>query len=149
MNSYSRFFSDRCSWVAVVLSRLEVTLSAECTNCLNTRTVSTIVYDGQFIMNNGGRYFSTNPSTNTYEGTRLKECAHAIINSTFSGMYQIYVPFPVQIPALGIHCQAKVGTNPLEEVCAIAWGVCNVSSFILILFSSTNAGMKLSEKACL
>ncbi|GAA40568.2 RING-box protein 1a [Clonorchis sinensis] len=28
--------------------------------------------------------------------------------------------------SLCIHCQAKVGTNPLEEVCAIAWGVCNV-----------------------
>ncbi|OON15924.1 hypothetical protein X801_08268, partial [Opisthorchis viverrini] len=26
--------------------------------------------------------------------------------------------------SLCIHCQAKVGTNPLEEVCAIAWGVC-------------------------
>ncbi|CAH8498157.1 unnamed protein product [Dicrocoelium dendriticum] len=24
-----------------------------------------------------------------------------------------------------IHCQAKVGTNPLDELCAVAWGVCN------------------------
>ncbi|TPP59453.1 Ubiquitin ligase subunit HrtA [Fasciola gigantica] len=27
--------------------------------------------------------------------------------------------------SLCIHCQAKVGTNPLDEVCAVAWGVCN------------------------
>ncbi|KAF7257092.1 hypothetical protein EG68_06206 [Paragonimus skrjabini miyazakii] len=27
--------------------------------------------------------------------------------------------------SLCIHCQAKVGTNPLDEVCAVAWGACN------------------------
>ncbi|VDD74919.1 unnamed protein product [Mesocestoides corti] len=24
-----------------------------------------------------------------------------------------------------IHCQAKIGTSPLDEICAVAWGVCN------------------------
>ncbi|CUT99622.1 RING box protein [Echinococcus multilocularis] len=27
--------------------------------------------------------------------------------------------------SLCIHCQAKIGTNPLDEICAVAWGVCN------------------------
>uniref|UniRef100_A0A5K3F0S8 RING-type domain-containing protein n=1 Tax=Mesocestoides corti TaxID=53468 RepID=A0A5K3F0S8_MESCO len=27
--------------------------------------------------------------------------------------------------SLCIHCQAKIGTSPLDEICAVAWGVCN------------------------
>ncbi|CAH8870461.1 unnamed protein product [Trichobilharzia szidati] len=42
--------------------------------------------------------------------------------------------------SLCIHCQAKVGTNPLDESCLVAWGACNVGiSMLFIMCASFQA----------
>ncbi|CAL8075863.1 unnamed protein product [Calicophoron daubneyi] len=78
----------------------------------------------QTVALSGGMSTLPPPSDNPPPRFQLKRWS-ACVYWSWDVMHDTCVICRNPMMSLCIHCQAKVGTNPLDETCAIAWGVCN------------------------